>query len=107
MRKNFLIILLLSVAAFAVSYRPLQNDEKAAPCHDDEQQVTDSRGGYKCVPNDTKPKVMEYSATDCVKDFKPGAQTTLVVPLFTDGSMNMGAARLEHFDFKLVCGVPK
>jgi hypothetical protein len=50
---------------------------------------------------------MEYSATDCVKDFKPGAQTTLVVPLFTDGSMNMGAARLEHFDFKLVCGVPK
>lgn len=98
MRYLFLACLLLAILAPVVG-----QDEK--PCHDDEHQVTDSRGGYRCVPTE---ETMSWPATACVKDFKVSDQTTLVAPLFTETHKpDLNRARLENFEFKMVCGVPK
>ena len=42
-----------------------------------------------------------------MREFKVNSNTKLVIPLDYYGEPSMNEARLEHFEFKLVCGVKK
>ena len=72
-----------------------------SPCHPDETILTDSRGRH-CAP---KPEFAEWPAKDCLRDFRPNDRTKIVAPLSFDGTPDLSRARLEDFDFKMVCGV--
>jgi hypothetical protein len=80
-------------------------DEK--PCHDDEKQVTDGRGGYKCVPKPEEEEFVVWPALDCVRDFKVTDKTELVAPVGWNRKPDLSKARLEGFEFRLVCGTAK
>lgn len=73
-------------------------------CNEDESKVSDPRGGFKCVK---KIISMEWPAKQCIKDFKPSDNTKIIVPLDSEGNPVYSLARLENFDFKMVCPVVK
>ena len=105
--KPLVFVLLMALQASFVHYEeylPVNSQDEApvVQCHDDEDKVSDSRGGMKCIP---KKKFAQYNAKECIKDFKPKDETLLVIPLDDQGNMQMDKARLENFEFKFVCPV--
>ena len=108
--KSFLVFMMMMTVVSLVLFAVLSclrigvHAQDAKPCHEDEAQVTDSNGGYHCV---ARQQTEEWNAEDCVREFKVNSNTKLVIPLDYYGEPSMNEARLEHFDFKLVCGVKK
>jgi hypothetical protein len=98
------VILGLVLAMIVLLAASLSHAQDDTVCHDDEAKVNDARGGYKCVP---KVISMEWPAKDCIKDFKPNENTKLIVPLDYQGNPDFTKARLENFEFKMVCPVVK
>ena len=97
------VILLIVLVLLVVMFSSLSHCQETQ-CHDDEVKVTDTKGGYKCIP---KVTTMEWPAKGCVKDFKPTENTKLIVPLDWVGNPDFTRAKLENFEFTMICPVVK
>ena len=103
----YISCLCLWIVACVLASHPAVSAQDEKPCHDDEQQVTDGRGGYKCVPKPPDEELVVWPALDCVRDFKVTEKTELVAPLGWNHKPDLSKARLEGFEFRLVCGIAK
>jgi hypothetical protein len=113
MKPFYIAIFLCSLAVAAMAWGCYHSTprvfaaEDDKPCHADEEQVTDGNGGSKCVRRATEEELVHWPAKDCIRDFNVSDKTELVAPMGWNHKPDLSKARLEGFEFRLVCGTAK